>query len=207
MKTRVLLLAGLLCALGAPAQGSTRELWTWTDANGVTHFSDRPVPGARRIELTGVSAPASAAGTTAPTPASSAASQSAASAVEAPVVYRTLEFVQPAQDESFFGADATVNVTISMEPELAAGHRLVLYLDGQLVEGAGNSVEHTLSQLPRGAHTLTAVILDERGRELRRSSPRVFHVRQPTVNQPAAVGPNVRPRPLPAPASRPNTPN
>jgi hypothetical protein len=46
------------------------------------------------------------------------------------------------------------------------------------------------------------VIFDERGNERIRSQPRVFHVRQPTINAPAAVGPNLRP-PAPPPAATP----
>jgi hypothetical protein len=201
MKTRVLVLAGLLCALSSQAQNSNRELWTWTDANGVTHFSDRPVPGARRMEIANTSTPAPA---TAPTAA--AAAPGARQERPAAAQYRSLEIWEPEQDASFFGADVAVNVRMRLEPELAPGHRLLLFLNGERVEGATDTLEHTLTGLPRGAHTLTAVIRDEGTTELFRSQPRVFHVRQPTINQPAAVGPNLRPRPLPAPAPRPNTP-
>jgi hypothetical protein len=201
MKTRVLVLAGLLCALSSQAQDSKRELWTWTDADGVTHFSDRPVPGARRMELATSSTPPPAAE---PTPAAAApvARQDRAPAVE----YRSLEIWEPEQDASFFGADAAVNVRMRLEPDLAPGHRLFLFIDGQRVEGATDTLEHTLTGVPRGSHSLTAVIWDAGSTELFRSQPRVFHVRQPTINQPAAVGPNLRPRPPPAPAPRPNTP-
>jgi len=201
MKTRVLVLAGLLCALSSQAQDSRRELWTWTDANGVTHFSDRPVPGARRIELATSSTPAPAAEAT-PAGAAPVARQDRAPAVE----YRSLEIWEPEQDASFFGADVAVNVRMRVEPDLAPGHRLFLFLDGRRVEGATDTLEHTLTGVPRGSHSLSAVIWDEGNTELFRSQPRVFHVRQPTINQPAAVGPNLRPRPPPAPAPRPNTP-
>ena len=201
MKTRVLVLAGLLFALSSQAQDSKRELWTWTDENGVTHFSDRPVPGARRMELATSSTPPPAGE---PTPAAAApvARQDRAPAVE----YRSLEIWEPEQDASFFGADVAVNVRMRVEPDLAPGHRLFLFLDGQRVEGATDALEHTLTNLPRGAHSLSAVIWDEGSTELFRSEPRVFHVRQPTINQPAAVGPNLRPRPAPTPAPRPNSP-
>ena len=48
MNTRVLLL-GCLLALAVQAQETKRELWTWKDANGVTQYSDRPVPGACEV--------------------------------------------------------------------------------------------------------------------------------------------------------------
>lgn len=193
MNIRVLLLLGCLCALSSQAQESKRELWTWTDANGVTHFSDRPVPGARQMAVS----------TTAPPPRVEAAQPPGATTSSTPepavVSYRSLEIWQPASGESFFGADAEVNVRLRSDPELAPGHKLFLYLDGKLVEGATDSVSHTLTNLERGAHSLAAVINDERGNEMIRSEPRVFHIRQATINPPAAVGPNLRPPATPTP--------
>jgi hypothetical protein len=191
MKTRMLLL-GCLLATAVQAQESKREMWTWKDANGVTQFSDRPVPGARKVELTGVSSPAaSTAG-----PAATAGEPAARVAVPAPVQYRALEVVSPQNEESFFGADAAVSVQLRSEPELATGHRVVLYLDGRQI---GEGYEHTLSELSRGAHSLTAVILDDQGNERMRSAPRVFYIKQPTTIAPRAVGPNVKTPPRPTP--------
>jgi hypothetical protein len=197
MNIRVLLL-GCLLALSVQAQETRRELWTWTDANGVTHFSDRPEPGARRVEVTSAAPPARPA-----TPSAAAAARPAR-ADAAAVTYTSLEIWQPENGASFFGADATVNVRMRSDPSLAAGDRLLLYLDGKLVEGAPNSYEHTLSNLVRGVHSLSAVILDDQGNERIRSEPRVFHIRQPSVNPPAAVGPSVRPPATPTPRVPPN---
>jgi hypothetical protein len=92
-----------------------------------------------------------------------------------------------------------------VDPDLAPGHRVLLFLDGKRVEGATDVLEQTLTGVARGTHSLTAVIWDDQ-RELFRSQPRVFHVRQPSVNSPAAVGPGLRPQP-PRPTPRPNSPN
>jgi hypothetical protein len=48
METRtILVLLGLLVAPIATAG----EAYVWTDDDGVVHYSDRPVPGASKIEL------------------------------------------------------------------------------------------------------------------------------------------------------------
>jgi len=198
MNTRVLLL-GCLLALSAQAQETRRELWKWKDANGVTQYSDRPVPGATKVEMY-TSTPAQPAAPAA-RPVTSA-KPDAASAVQ----YQSLEIWQPESGESYFGADATVDVRMRSEPSLAAGDRLLLYLDGKLVEGAANSYEHKLSNLERGVHSLAAVILDDKGNEKIRSEPRVFHIKLPTTIPPRAVGPNLQPKPTPQPTPRPNTP-
>jgi hypothetical protein len=185
-----MLLFGCLLAVAVQAQETRRELWTWKDANGVTQYSDRPVPGAKKVQLS-TSAPAQAAPVVTPAAATASAKPAAAPAVQ----YRSLEIWQPENDESVFGADATVNVRMRSEPTVAAGDRLLLFLDGKRIDGAEGAYEHTLAGLERGAHSLTAVILDEAGNERIRSEPRVFHIRQPTVIAPKAVGPALKPKP------------
>lgn len=191
MKTRTVLL-GCLLAMAVQAQETRRELWTWKDANGVTQYSDRPVPGAKKVELAGVSSPA----TSTAAPAATEGEPPVRADVPASVQYTALEFVSPQNEESFFDAAATVAVQLRSEPGLATGHRVVLYLDGQQV---GEGYEHTLGQLARGAHSLAAVIYDDQGNERLRSAPRVFYLKQPTTLAPRAVGPNVRPPPKPTP--------
>jgi hypothetical protein len=195
MKTRKLLLLGCLVALGVQAQEVRRELWKWTDANGVVHFSDTPGPGAVRLKLDFSAAPSSA---------SVAASQQARSEEARPdpsasTTYRSLTITQPEGGASFFGADAVVNVAIEIDPQLSPQDRLVLLVDGKPVAGGSQGSRFALSNLARGAHTLTAVIQDENGSERIRSSGVEFFMKQPTIIPPAAVGPGVRPVPRPTP--------
>lgn len=192
MNTRVPLLLGCLFALSSQAQDSRREMWVWKDANGVTHYSDRPAPGARKLEIIGVTSPNPPPVVAAPgQPGQPAAKPGEPAATE----YRSLEIWQPENGASYFGADAIVDVRMRSEPEVAATHRLMLYLDGKLVEGGSSALEHNLINLERGVHSLTAVILDEKGNEKIRSQPRVFHIKQPTTISPRAVGPKLKPAP------------
>jgi hypothetical protein len=196
MKTCVLML-GCLLATASLAQSTQtrREVWQWRDANGVTHFSDQPVPGARKVVL-GVSQPAPPVAAPAPVSAAAAARTTPA---PAPVTYSSLEIWQPENGASFFGSDAVVEVRLRSDPALAPGDRVLTYLDGKLLPGE-NALEHSLASLSRGVHSLTSVILDPQGNERIRSEPVVFHIKQPTVNSPSNVGPSLRPRPQPLPA-------
>lgn len=188
MKTCVLLL-GCLLATASLAQSTTtrREVWEWRDANGVTHYSDSPSPGARKIVIVG-STP-----TTASQPVTPPASTPAGRPAPADVQYSRLEIWSPDNGASFFGADAVVDVRLRSEPALASGDRLLTYLDGKVLPGE-NQTEHTLTNVERGAHSLTSIILDAKGNEKIRSQPVVFHIKQPTViNNPRNQGPAVRP--------------
>lgn len=186
------LLLGCLIATTTVAQ-TQREIWMWTDSNGVTHYTDRPVKGAKKLSFS-VSEPEAPP----PPPPGASVAPTEQAAPEA-VKYRSLEIWQPENGESFFEADSVVNVRMRVDPDLAEGDRLLLYLDGKLVEGPEGSLEYALEGIDRGAHSVTAVILDPRGNEKIRSEPRVFHRKQPTIISPQAVGPNVRPPQRPRP--------
>ena len=191
MKLPVLML-GCLLAGAVAAQATKHEMWAWKDANGVTHYSDRPVPGAQRIEvatMTPESAPAQRPVTPTTTPT---AGTTAAPAY----TYDSLEIWAPDSGESFFGADAEVTVRVRSEPELGPGHELRVYLDGKMIEKDPTTLDLTLGSVERGAHSLTALIVDDKGSEMIRSEPRVFHIRQPSIiNNPANVGPALKPKP------------
>jgi hypothetical protein len=194
MKTWVLLL-GCLLALTSHAQ-TRREVYQWTDADGVTHFSDFPQPGARRIILNG--APAAT-----PPSQPTAAPRRAPPAAPAEVQYDRLEILSPTNDEAFFQPDVEIVVRVRSEPELDAADRLVTYLDGQPL-GELNAVEHRLTDIPRGAHSLTSVIFGRDGREKIRSAPVVFHMKLPSVTNPRNLGPSIRPpQAVPLPRPRP----
>jgi hypothetical protein len=198
MKSRFVWVACLL-ACASQAQETRRELWMWRDANGVVHYSDVPAPGAKKVDLAVSVAPPKAA----VTPAPAAAGPTAPAAAAASIGYDSLEIWQPENGASFFGADAVVNVRMRSEPDVDPGDTLLLYLDGKLVEGEANAVEYSLSNLERGAHSLAASIRDRKGNEKIRSQPVVFHIKQNTINAPAAVGPNLKPPPPPSPKPAP----
>ena len=198
MCTRLLALSCLLLTVAASAYGATTQMWVWVDAKGVTHYSDRPVAGAKLISIATME-PEAAAKPAPPRPPPTS-STTTARAPQSTVQYQLLEIFQPAENETFFNADAVVTVRIRSEPELVTGDRMRLYLDGNLVEGDPTALEYTLPGLERGAHSLRAQIVDAQGKAKMLSEPRMIHMRQTTVSEPRAVGPNLRP---PPPPSRP----
>jgi hypothetical protein len=183
MKTWVLLL-GCLLALSSQAQ-TRREVYEWKDADGVTHYSDYPQPGARKIILNGSPTTTSAqkATTTAAGARQPAASQ---------VVYDRLEIWMPDNEASFFEPDTEIVIRVRSEPSLDEADRLVTYMDGKQLPEL-NALERRLTGVPRGAHTVTSAIYGRDGKEKIRSTPVVFHMKQTTVTNPRNLGPAVRP--------------
>jgi len=198
MKTRMLLLLGCMLAMSSNAQTTKREMWVWKDANGVTHYSDIPAPGAKKMEIIGTTPVAPP-----PSQAPSASSAPARPAVRDQRRYTSLEFLAPEDGGTFFGPDTEVEVRWRSEPELASADQLSLYLDGTVVEAARNASYYKFTNLERGSHSVIAVIRDGRGEEQIRSTPRSFSIQQTAVDNPRNVGPALKPKPIPPPAPAP----
>ncbi len=166
----VLALLGLLAATGVLAQA-----YTWTDEDGVVHYSDRPQPGARRVEL---QAPNSSR-----SPSRSSAQESSdgdgAEEPAAPFRYESLEVANPGPEETLWNIEGTLSVTLALTPALRPGHQVRVYFDGnpRLV----NSTTFQIDEVWRGVHNLQAEVLDETGNMMIRSRTNRFYVQQNTV--------------------------
>ncbi|MGH8177997.1 MAG: DUF4124 domain-containing protein [Steroidobacter sp.] len=188
----------LLTFLAIPVFAASQTVWKWVDDSGVTHYSDRPVPGATKMELSS----SNSSDANARTPSTS----SSASEPEQPSgpTYRNFEIWKPAEGESFTNTGGVVPVNVRVDPSLQPGHNLLLYLDGRLVEDfPPGASSHELQNVPRGSHRVIAVINDPRGVRVQESSPVSFIVRQESVANPP-VGPALRPPPKPRPGGAAN---
>ena len=181
-------LVAVFLALAAPVFAA-QAVWKWVDDKGVTHYSDRPVPGAVRMEVSVGSRWDSSQPQVAATPSSQNE--------PAQEGYRNFEIWKPGADETMVNTGGTVSVSIRVDPALQDRHSLVLYLDGRLVDsGVPNAQSYELTNVARGSHTLIAVINDGRGRRVQETAPITFHVRQESIARPP-VGPASRPPPKP----------
>jgi len=174
METRtIFILLALLVAASAFA-----DAYTWTDENGIVHYSDRPQPGATRIELGTSSAPrprpTTRPGATAPTTGSDEG-QDAPQATG----YQSLEIASPAAEETLWNIEATLEVVLALAPELKPDHQVRVYFDGtpQMVGGT----RFRLEEVYRGVHNLQAEVIDGTGKLIIRSRPSRFYVQQNTV--------------------------
>ncbi len=171
MQTRtIFILLALLVAAGALA-----EAYTWTDENGIVHYSDRPHPGATVFDL-GVSVSPRAR----PTPQRDTSSTTADEPQAAPSSgYESLEIASPAAEETLWNIEATLNVTLALTPALKLGHQVRVYFDGtpRMVSGASFQIQ----EVYRGVHNLQAEVIDETGKLIIRSRPSRFYVQQNTV--------------------------
>ncbi len=176
----------LLCAV---ANG--QSAYTWVDENGQTHYSDQPGPGATVVDLP------SAQGFSVPLPATPAPRE-VPEETERADAYTAFNILQPGQQETLWNVAGNVDVALQLTPELQAGHRLGVYLDGALQNTGGGAQQFQLTDVVRGQHTLQAVVLDTDGDEVLRSLPVTFMVQQTSIQNPNNPNaPANRPRPTP----------
>ncbi len=165
----------LLGLLAAPVAGAG-EAYVWTDEDGIVHYSDRPVPGARRIEITDPnSSRALSQRRRDAQPADPASDQQP----DEPVRYESLEVASPGAEETLWNIEGVLNVSLALSPPLQPGHQVRVYFDGNPRIVSGTSFQ--LEEVWRGVHNLQAEVIDANGRMLIRSRPNRFYVQQTTV--------------------------
>jgi hypothetical protein len=172
----------LLLMFSAVATAS--DLWRWVDERGIVHYSDRPHPGAERVEV----APAQ----TYTAPELPPRPEERDPPREPAAVYSRVSIVSPEEGEMLWNIGGELYVQLETEPAVRSGHHVRVYLNGQRVERVPQAGgEFTISEVYRGENTLRASIFDDRGRELASSATITFYVQQTSIlnpNRPGAGG-------------------
>jgi len=173
MQTRpIWLLVGLLVSAAAMAQA-----YRWVDADGVLHYSDRPEPGAERVELPEYRRPAPPPA--ARRPGAAAGENAASQPAPAAFRYQNLSVASPAPEETLWNIGGVLNVSLALTPPLQEGHQVRVYFDGSPRTVSGTSFQ--IDEVWRGVHNIQAEVIDSAGKLMIRSQPNRFYVQQNTV--------------------------
>jgi hypothetical protein len=171
MRILLAMTLSLLCAAA-----SAQEVYKWKDANGVTHYGDKPAGNndAQPADLPALQIYGLSNGRKA------SRYGGAPYGGNGPHV----EITQPQPDAVLtqFGGRFTVGVAIS--PALSAGQNLNYYLDGTLQNRAPTpSTSLSFTGADKGDHMISVAVVDDSGRELSRSEPVIVHL-NPAPKQP-----------------------
>lgn len=169
-KRTLLVLLGLLAASAALA-----DAYTWTDEDGQVHYSDRPHPGARRINI---NEPNSGRAFVPPRPSTSAPAEED-TADTGPFRYDDFSVASPGAEETLWNIEGVLSVSLSLTPALQPGHQVRVYFNGnpRIVSGTSFQIE----EVYRGVHNLQAEVLDETGKMMIRTRTNRFYVQQSSV--------------------------
>ena len=96
--------------------------------------------------------------------------------------YTSLVIASPANETTVLPDQMTLAVSVSVLPGLVDGDQVAILLDGKEVS-LGTELSHTLDNLYRGTHTLTAKVINSSGKTMINAAPVVFYVRRTIVRR------------------------
>jgi len=174
------LVLGALAAFGA----SAAVVYKWTDADGLVHYSDQPVPGAEKIYTSrstksGSAIPLAAGNQPAKKP------QQPASTLN----FNEFAITSPAKETTFFG-DEVISVNLALDPPLKQEQTITWALNGKkLTDQQPDAVEIVLPRLDRGTYSIAATVTDLMTGESQSTPSVTFYVRQPSELSPQHKNP------------------
>jgi hypothetical protein len=164
-----------------PLAAHALVVYKWTDAQGVVHFSDQPVPGAERVVTTGAPQHAGILGQSAST---SPVAPSPAPKTDKTLSAAKIAIVSPAPEQTFTG-EQSVPVSLSLDPDLKPSWTVVWTLNGAQVPGqTSTTTQFTLTDLARGIYTIEATVTDAGTGESKSADAVTFNIVRPSLLSP-----------------------
>lgn len=167
----------LICCL-LFATAANAEIYKWVDAQGVAHYSDKPVRNAKPAHLPNLQSmdrtPVRARGNT-------------TSSEEKPLSLGVdVSLEQPQPQQTFRDGRGLVPAQVTTKPALTAQQQLIYYLDGEPATPAPTSnTSLQLQGVERGEHQLSVAVVS-RGQEISRSAPVTFYMKPPSALAPVS---------------------
>ena len=172
----------LIVCISTVAQAAS--VYRWVDNDGQIHYSDRQTNGSESVELreSSVYTPLELPDISQDEEAADTDEEEGLEGEESG--YESLRVVVPENDESVRSNEGQVRVSIELQPGLAEGHKIRLYLDGSKASGELPTTQVTLQNVERGTHSLAVAVVDATDRELIRSPATTFHLKRLAVLKP-----------------------
>lgn len=192
IKAGMAAMLALACALYCVC--AMAEVYKVVDAEGnVTYTDQAPADGAAPMKLPELSVIDTDYQEKAPDSDADAATADAATPAELTPrelrkMYRDFHITRPLPEETFWGTANTVVVSWASSAAFQPGMQVRVIVDGTAQAGTGDGM--LALTLDRGEHTVSADLLDDRGRKLMSAEKVTFFIKQHSVDAKA-------PRPTP----------
>ncbi len=174
------LVCGALALVAGPFALQAAIVYKWTDADGVVHFSDQPVPGAERIVTAGAARIGSAAMGSSGAPPAKPKPTSTATPL-------TVAIDSPGNEQTITG-NQPVKVHLAVNPDLKPGQAITWFLNGTPLTEPPDATQFTLEDLARGTYTLGATVADQASGDSKAAEPVTFYVMRTSLFSPQRKG-------------------
>jgi hypothetical protein len=170
---RLWIVLGLLTAVTA----QSAVIYKWTDANGVVHYSDQPVPGAERI----ITAGKTSINTYSAQPGSNPNGQPAKPGNGPAAALITIASPQP--EQNFFN-DEAITVSLSQQT-LKPDQSVTWHLNGrELTDQSPSTAQFVLPNPGRGTFAIAATITNQTTGDVQTTPSVTFYVHEPSLLSP-----------------------
>ncbi len=160
------------------------EIYRWVDENGNTVYSDQPVDNAVQIDLPepSVYTPVIEPQEVLSDPDDTIEETSAENEMPPAPDYQ-LQIVSPQDDEALRANDGDLTVNIQIQPALnqERGDMIQMRMDGRPYGEPKTGLSFNLTNVDRGTHTLSAVVMNANGEEIAQSPTIKFHLQRNSI--------------------------
>ncbi|CEG56714.1 DUF4124 domain-containing protein [Legionella fallonii] len=156
---------------------SSAQVYTWTDSQGVVHFSDTPHQGAEKIDIPDsqtYSPPT-------PTPKQEIAPATHDNIDDNGHSYTKVAIREPSNQATIRNPQGYTVVSVEVEPQLADGDKLQLIYDGSPLGDPQPNTVFELNGMYRGSHTIAIQVVNANGKVLITSDTITIYMQQPRV--------------------------
>lgn len=95
--------------------------------------------------------------------------------------YKTFEIASPKNEETIQN-QPVISVSFNIDPVMLPGDKIQLMLDGSPVGTPNATIYQEISNVNRGTHTLSAVILNKNGERIKQTTSITIYVHRNTIN-------------------------
>jgi hypothetical protein len=162
------------------AQAVQADVYKSINADGEVEFTDVPAQGSEPVELPGLS-------TYKPSPVIvKHRSAPAAEAEDNQGPYKSLKVLSPEDDATVWDNQGIATLTLSLEPALLtkSGHQIQYFLDEKPYGKPLARLSRTYRGIDRGAHTLSAAVVDLEGNAVISAEPVTIHLHKASIQHP-----------------------
>jgi len=168
-----LVILGLI--LSNPVQA---EIYRWVDDNGAVVYSDMPQKNAETVKLPGLDLYKGSSST-----ATESRSSTSKPAKVDKKKYSGLKITSPINEATIRDNAGKITISMQLTPKLKTGHEIIINLDGKDTKVPG--LNHGFTGLDRGAHTISAKVIDASGQALITSEQITFQLIRQSLLSPA----------------------
>jgi hypothetical protein len=166
---------GLMVCFFVIMNSAYSEIYKWVDGNGEVHFSDKPHPGAVKIDLPKTQ-------TYAPLGEQKKEQTIEDKTGDADFAYESVTILQPEDQVTLRNTDGSVSIIAALKPQLRPGDKLQVIFDGSPIGKLKATTEFSLRGINRGSHTLAVQVTNGEGNVLNTSNTVTIFMMPPRTN-------------------------